>query len=125
MQPAIASMGFSYLSGLMDLTTVSPKYQVVIPKRVREQFGLAPGQQLQVIALPGRIELFKWVLREHSEAQAIQAVAVMQRGLVVDLGSRLAIASAQPCAARAHQARLYTLDEDFKDLHDVELMQRL
>lgn len=41
----------------MDLTTVSPKYQVVIPKRVREQFGLAPGQQLQVLALPGRIEL--------------------------------------------------------------------
>ena len=29
----------------------------MIPKRVREQFGLAPGQQLQVIALPGRIEL--------------------------------------------------------------------
>jgi predicted nucleic acid-binding protein len=25
---------------------------------------------------------------------------------------------------RAHQARLYTLDADFKDLHDVELMQR-
>ena len=41
----------------MDLVTVSPKYQVVIPKRVREQFGLSPGQQLQVIALPGRIEL--------------------------------------------------------------------
>ena len=41
----------------MDLTTVSPKFQVVIPKRVREQFGLCPGQQLQVIALPGRIEL--------------------------------------------------------------------
>ena len=40
-----------------DLTTVSPKYQVVIPKRVREQFGLSPGQQLQLIALPGRIEL--------------------------------------------------------------------
>ena len=57
MQPAIASMGFSSYTGLMDLTTVSPKYQVVIPKRVREQFGLAPGQQLQVIALPGRIEL--------------------------------------------------------------------
>ena len=49
--------GFRLNTGLMDLTTVSPKYQVVIPKRVREQFGLAPGQQLQVIALPGRIEL--------------------------------------------------------------------
>jgi AbrB family looped-hinge helix DNA binding protein len=42
---------------LMDITTVSPKFQVVIPKRVREQFGLSPGQTLQVIALPGRIEL--------------------------------------------------------------------
>jgi AbrB family looped-hinge helix DNA binding protein len=41
----------------MELTTVSPKYQVVIPKRIREQFDLTPGQQLQVIALPGRIEL--------------------------------------------------------------------
>ena len=41
----------------MVLVTVSPKYQVVIPKRVREQFGLSLGQQLQVIALPGRIEL--------------------------------------------------------------------
>ena len=84
------------------------------------------------------LEVFKWVLREHSEAQAIQAAAVMQRGLVVDLDSRLAIAAAQlshalrlPMAdsiilatARAHQARLYTLDADFKDLHDVELMLR-
>lgn len=42
---------------LIDVATVSPKYQIVIPKRVREQFGLTPGQQLQVIALPGRIEL--------------------------------------------------------------------
>jgi AbrB family looped-hinge helix DNA binding protein len=40
-----------------DLVTVSPKSQVVIPKRVREKFGLSPGQQFQVIALPGRIEL--------------------------------------------------------------------
>jgi AbrB family looped-hinge helix DNA binding protein len=29
----------------------------VIPRRVREQFGLSPGQTLQVIVLPGRIEL--------------------------------------------------------------------
>jgi len=41
----------------MDLSTVSPKYQVVIPKRVRERMGLQPGQVLQVMALPGRIEL--------------------------------------------------------------------
>jgi len=41
----------------MDLSTVSSKYQVVIPKRVRERMGLKPGQVLQVMALPGRIEL--------------------------------------------------------------------
>ena len=84
------------------------------------------------------LEVFKWVLREHSEAQAIQAAADMQRGMVVDLDSRLAIAAAQlshtlrlPMAdsiilatARAHKARLYTMDADFKDFHDVELMTR-
>jgi len=82
------------------------------------------------------LEVFKWVLREHSEAQAIQAVAVMQRGLVVDLDSRLAIAAAQlshalrlPMAdsiilatARSHQARLYTMDSDFQGMDDVELL---
>ena len=49
---ALHPSGFRLTIGGMDLTTVSPKYQVVIPKRVREQFGLAPGRQLQVIALP-------------------------------------------------------------------------
>jgi bifunctional DNA-binding transcriptional regulator/antitoxin component of YhaV-PrlF toxin-antitoxin module len=42
----------------MDLVIVSPPtYQVVMPKQVREQFGLSPCQQLQVIAPPGWIEL--------------------------------------------------------------------
>lgn len=44
-------------SQAIDTTTVSSKYQVVIPKPVRERFGLKPGQTLQVLALPGRIEL--------------------------------------------------------------------
>lgn len=41
----------------MELTTVYPKYQDVIPKRMREQFGLTPGQLLQMLALPRRIKL--------------------------------------------------------------------
>jgi AbrB family looped-hinge helix DNA binding protein len=40
----------------MDLATVSPKYQVVIPKWVREQFGLSPGQKLQLMALRGFLQ---------------------------------------------------------------------
>ena len=58
----------------------------------------APALVVPVISI---LEVFKWVLREHSEAHSNS--------------------STQPCAARAHQARLYTLDADFKDLHDVEL----
>ncbi|OQX11512.1 MAG: AbrB family transcriptional regulator [Desulfobulbaceae bacterium A2] len=41
----------------MQSVTVSPKFQVVIPKIIREAMGLRPGQQLQVIEYEGRIEL--------------------------------------------------------------------
>jgi AbrB family looped-hinge helix DNA binding protein len=41
----------------MDTVTVSPKFQVVIPKAVRETLGLTPGQKMQVVLYEGRIEL--------------------------------------------------------------------
>ena len=41
----------------MNAVTVSPKYQVVIPKAVRERMGIRPGQKLQVIYFDDRIEL--------------------------------------------------------------------
>ena len=41
----------------MDKTTVSPKFQVVIPLRVRRALGIRPGQKIQVIPYEGRIEL--------------------------------------------------------------------
>lgn len=41
----------------MDTVTLSPKYQVVIPRRIRERMGLRPGEKLQVISLDDRIEL--------------------------------------------------------------------
>jgi AbrB family looped-hinge helix DNA binding protein len=41
----------------MDAVTISPKFQVVIPRAVRESLGLAAGQKVQVIALDGRIQL--------------------------------------------------------------------
>ena len=40
----------------MDTVTVSSKYQVVIPKSVRKQLRIRPGQKIQVVLYDGRIE---------------------------------------------------------------------
>jgi AbrB family looped-hinge helix DNA binding protein len=44
-------------SETMATVTISPKYQVVIPKEVREKLGLRPGQKVQTIMFEDRIEL--------------------------------------------------------------------
>lgn len=41
----------------MTVVTVSPKYQVVIPKDVREKLGIKPGQKVEAFAIGTRIEL--------------------------------------------------------------------
>ena len=41
----------------METVTISPKYQVVIPKLIRRKLGLCPGQKVQAIAYENRIEL--------------------------------------------------------------------
>lgn len=40
----------------MLTVTVSPKFQVVIPKKVREKLGIRPGQKLQILQFSDRIE---------------------------------------------------------------------
>jgi toxin FitB len=78
-------------------------------------------------------EVFKWVARERGETPALKAIAHMQLGEVVDLDSKLAIFAARlglqaklPLAdsivlatARAHEATLWTQDDDFAGLDDV------
>ena len=41
----------------MTQAKISPKYQVVIPKAIREELELKPGQMVQVIAHRDRIEM--------------------------------------------------------------------
>ncbi len=78
-------------------------------------------------------EVFKRVLQQRDEGDALKAVALMQQGTVVDLNSGLALSAAKlsvelklPMAdcvilatARAYQAVLWTQDADFQDLEGV------
>ena len=79
-------------------------------------------------------EVFKVVLRESSENEALQAAAAMQKGTVVDLTAQLAIAASKlslehalPMAdsiilatAKAFEAILWTQDSDFKNIAGVK-----
>jgi toxin FitB len=83
-------------------------------------------------------EVFKWVARERGETQALQAIAHMQLGEVVDLDSKLAIFAAQlglqeklPLAdsivlatARARGATVWTQDDDFKGRDHVKYIAK-
>ncbi len=79
-------------------------------------------------------EVFKVVLRETSENEALQAAAAMQKGTVVDLTVTLAIAASKislehglPMAdsvilatAKAFDAAIWTQDSDFKNIAGVK-----
>jgi len=41
----------------MEVVTISPKFQVVIPLSVRRSLGIKPGQKVQVVLYENRIEL--------------------------------------------------------------------
>ena len=79
-------------------------------------------------------EVFKVVLRESSENEALQAAVAMRKGTVVDLTASLAIAASKislahslPMAdsiilatAKEFDATLWTQDSDFKNVGDVK-----
>lgn len=49
----------------MESVKISPKFQVVIPKKIREVLKLSPGQKVQMVVYGSRIEMIP--LREISE----------------------------------------------------------
>jgi len=55
----------------METVTVSPKYQVVIPSRIRELLGVKPGQKVKVILYDNRIEMIP--VRPVNEARGFLA----------------------------------------------------
>ena len=79
-------------------------------------------------------EVFKVILRESSENEALQAIVAMQKGQVINLNTSLALAAARlslehrfPMAdsiilatALEFRATIWTQDADFKDLNKVK-----
>ena len=41
----------------METVTLSSKFQIVIPSRVRKKLGMEPGQKIRVVLYDNRIEL--------------------------------------------------------------------
>ncbi|MBN1249261.1 MAG: AbrB/MazE/SpoVT family DNA-binding domain-containing protein [Anaerolineae bacterium] len=50
----------------METVTVSSKYQVVIPSRIRRELGVEPGQKVRVILYDNRIEMIPVVAVEEA-----------------------------------------------------------
>ena len=79
-------------------------------------------------------EVFKVILRESSENEALQAVVAMQKGTVADLNASLAIAASKlslehnlPMAdsiilatAQEYKAMIWTQDSDFRKISMVK-----
>jgi len=83
-------------------------------------------------------EVFKRVLQQRDESDALQAVAVMQQGTVVDLDAAIALNAAKlsvglrlPMAdsvmlatAHAHDATLWTQDSDLRTFEGVQYVEK-
>ncbi len=84
------------------------------------------------------LEVFKRVLQQRDESAALQAVALMQQGQVVDLDGAIALTAARlgtdfglPLAdsvilatARHFNATVWTQDADFDGLSDVRFTKK-
>ena len=83
-------------------------------------------------------EVFKRVLQQKGENQALQAVALMHQGQVLDINAEIAIAAAKiseqhklPLAdslilttAQTYHATLWTQDADFQDFADIKFIMK-
>jgi predicted nucleic acid-binding protein len=97
---------------------------------------LAPLSDSTLLVVPTVTiyEVFKVVVREASENEALQAIVAMQKGRVVDLSATLAIAASRlsleyqlPMAdsiilatAQEFKAIIWTQDSDFKNINKVK-----
>jgi predicted nucleic acid-binding protein len=84
------------------------------------------------------LEVFERVLQQRNEDAALQAIALMHQGLIVDLTSSIALDAAKIgtqlklpltdsvilATARTHAAVIWTQDEDFKGIKGGKYIER-
>lgn len=100
----------------------------------------APIEDVDNLLVPSLciLEVFKNVLRQKDENSALQAVALMKQGIILDLDTSIALSAAKlgleyklPLAdsivlatARANEALVWTQDVDFKDIDGVKYIAK-
>ena len=91
-----------------------------------------------IVPVISLFEVFKRVLQQRTEHDALRAVALMQQGRVIALDESLALSAAKLSfelklpmadsliltAARAHAAVLWTQDDDFSGIQGVQYIQK-
>ena len=117
-------------SGWLEYFADGPNADIFAPAVEKTAESVVPSISLY--------EVFKRVMQQRDEGKALQAVAQMMQGVVVDLDASLAVEAARfsanirlPMAdsiilatARAHDATIWTQDADFDGLPGVGYVER-
>jgi len=117
-------------SGWLEYFSDGPNTEFFAPAIEKPEELLVPSLSLY--------EVFKRVLQQRDEVDALRSVAFMQQGSVVDLDSRTALSAAKvsvdlglPMAdsimlatARQHDATFWTQDADFKGIEGVRYIEK-
>ncbi len=117
-------------SGWLEYFADGPNASFFAPAIERPARLLVPSLSL--------FEVFKRIYRQRGEGPALQAVALMAQGTVVDLDAALALVAARTSAelklpladsvilatARLHGAMLWTQDADFAGMNGVHYVEK-
>ena len=103
-------------------------------------FFATPLENVDELVVPtiSIYEVFKSVLRQRDESAGLQAVALMKQGQIIDLTTDISMKAAKlslehkiPMAdsiilatGRLYQATVWTQDNDFKGINDVQFIRK-
>jgi predicted nucleic acid-binding protein len=112
-------------TGWLEYFTDGPNADYYAPAVERVDELIVPATSI--------FEVFKRVLQQRSESEALQAIGVMLQGNVTDMDAGLALSAARLsvelelpmvdsvmlATAKAHNAQLWSLDANYRDVQGV------